>query len=48
MDFVGEPVISRSVCERRFDIEVDGVNVTGPLSVPNTGRAIVAVSRKRR
>lgn len=34
MDWVGEPVVSRSVCERRFDLEVDGRTVPGILWTP--------------
>ncbi len=34
MRFVDEPVISRGVNERRFDIEVDGENVPGILWTP--------------
>lgn len=34
MNWVGEPVVSRSVCERRFDLEVDGRTVPGILWTP--------------
>jgi dienelactone hydrolase len=34
MDWIGEPQISRGVCERRFDLAVDGAIVPGILWTP--------------
>lgn len=34
MDFIGEPVVSRGVCERRFDLNVDDRIVPGILWTP--------------
>lgn len=34
MEWIGDPVVSREVCERRFDIVVDGETVPGLLWTP--------------
>jgi dienelactone hydrolase len=34
MDWIGDPIVSRGVCERRFDLDVESVTVPGILWTP--------------